>query len=384
MGLREELAVIGVGCTKFGDLYEKSPEDMIVEATYEAYQDAGIAPEQIEAAWVGTLSSGVSGASLADVLKLPNVPISRVENYCVTGMDAFRNACFGVASGMYDIVLAVGFEKLKDSGMRGLGGAAGHPVIGRGATAPGMFALAGTRYLHEFKLDRSVLSRVAVKNHYNGARNPKAHFQKEITEEQAINAPMIAWPLGLYDCCPTTDGAAAVIVTRKEIAKTLKDDYVSVKGIGFAVTPTQPQYKPGYDYVHFPCTTIAAQQAYEQAGIKNPAEEIDFVECHDCFTITEVLNYEDLLLCEKGTGWQFIADGHATLQGKLPVNPSGGLKTFGHPIGATGIRMIYETTKQLQGKGGERQVKDAEIGVAHNLGGAPTVACVSVLTNRPD
>ncbi len=381
MHFKDTVAVIGAGCCKFGENYHQSTEDMIVEAALEAYADAGVDPSRIQAAWVGTMASGASGVALADPLKLFNIPITRVENYCASGMDAFRNACMAVAAGMYDVVLALGFEKLRDSGQRGLGAAASHPhpVIGHGTTAPSLFAMAATRYFRTHGIGKEALAQVAIKNHHNGTMSPKAHFQMEVTAEQVLRAPLICSPLGLFDCCPTTDGAAAVIVCRKELAKEFRPDPLAVRGIGLAVTSGEPYMKPGFAYTGFPATTLAAQSAYEQAGVT--AKDIDLAEVHDCFTITEILNYEDLGFCGRGEGAKFVSEGRAAIGGELPVNPSGGLKSFGHPIGATGIRMIYEVGQHLWNKAGGRQVKDAEVGLAHNLGGPGAVACVTILSN---
>jgi acetyl-CoA C-acetyltransferase len=380
MNIRDKVAVIGVGCSKFGENYDMSAEDMIVAAASEAYADAKVEPSQIQAAWVGTLSSAMAGNALADPLKLFNIPITRVENYCASGMDAFRNACMAVAAGMYDVVLALGFEKLRDSGQRGLGTFGNHPVIGYGTTAPSLFAMAANRYFATYGIDKRALAKVAMKNHHNGTMSPKAHFQMEVTEEQVVNAPLICSPLGLFDCCPTTDGAAAVIVCRADMAKSFRPDALLVKGVGLAVTSGEPYLKPGFAYTGFPATAQAAQSAYEQAGMT--AKDIDLVECHDCFTITEILNYEDLGLCRKGEGWKYVEEGRASIGGETPVNPSGGLKSFGHPIGATGIRMIYEVSQHLWNKAGARQVKNAEVGLAHNLGGPGSIGCVTILANR--
>lgn len=379
MNIRDKVAVIGGGCSKFGENYDMSAEDMVVTAALEAYEDAKIEPSQIQAAWVGTLSTANAGNALADPLKLFNIPITRVENYCASGMDAFRNACMAVAAGMYDVVLALGFEKLRDSGQRGLGTFANHPVVGYGTTAPSLFAMAATRYFKTYGINKTTLAKVAIKNHHNGTMSPKAHFQMEVTEDQVVNAPMICSPLGLFDCCPTTDGAAAVIICRAELAKSFRPDPLYVKGVGLAVTSGEPYLKPGFAYTGFPATAQAAQSAYEQAGIT--AKDLDLVECHDCFTITEILNYEDLGLCKKGEGWRYIEEGRSALGGEIPVNPSGGLKSFGHPIGATGIRMIYEVSQHLWNKAGARQVNNAEIGLAHNLGGPGSVGCVTILAN---
>lgn len=379
MNIRNKVAVIGAGCSKFGEHYDMSAEDTIVTAALEAYADAKVDPSQIQAAWVGTLSSANAGNALADPLKLFNIPITRVENYCASGMDAFRNACMAVAAGMYDVVLALGFEKLRDSGQRGLGTFGNHPVVGYGTTAPSLFAMAANRYFSTYGIDKRALAKVAMKNHHNGTMSPKAHFQMEVTEEQVINAPMICSPLGLFDCCPTTDGAAAAIICRADLAKSFRPDPLYVKGIGLAVTSGEPYLKPGFAYTGFPATAQAAQSAYEQAGMT--VKDLDLVECHDCFTITEILNIEDLGLANRGEGWRYVEEGRAAIGGEIPVNPSGGLKSFGHPIGATGIRMIYEVSQHLWNKAGARQVKNAEVGLAHNLGGPGSVGCVTILAN---
>lgn len=379
MSLKDKIAVIGVGLCKFGENYHMSTNDMLVDAAFDAYADAGIDSKEIQAAWVATLSSGTSGTMLADPLKLYKVPITRVENFCASGMDAFRNACMAIAAGMYDVALVAGVEKLKDSGQRGLGTFGTHPVLAYGTTAPSMFAMAATRYMHKYGITKETLAQIAVKNHKNGTKSPKAHFQMEISVEQVVKAPMISSPLGLFDCCPITDGAAVAIICRADLAKKYRDDPVYVKGIGLAVTSGQPYYQPKNDYLSFEATTLAAEQAYKQVGITNPRKEISFAEVHDCFTITELLVYEDLKFCKKGEGAEFIST--AALDGELPVNPSGGLKSFGHPIGATGIRMIYELTTQLRGQAGPRQVKNPQLGLAYNLGGPGSVGIVSILGN---
>jgi acetyl-CoA C-acetyltransferase len=382
-GIKDKVAVIGVGCTKFGDRFDLSYEDLAVEAAFAAFADAGIEPDRVDAAWLGTFSpfggNGKGAVGLADSLRLYGKPITRVENFCATGTDAFRNASMAVASGAYDVALVLGVEKLKDRPTRGLGREGVHPYQNDGLTAPGMFAMSANRYFHRFGGGRESLAKVAIKNHANGALNPKAHLQIQVTEEQVLNAPMISYPFGLYDCCPTTDGAAAAVICRADIARQFRDDYVLVKGLGMAVTSGRPWSDSENEGVGFASTRGAAAEAYRMAGIENPIEEIDFAEVHDCFTWTEISNYEDLGFCAKGEGIHFIAEGRSALEGDLPVNPSGGLKSFGHPIGATGVRMIYEVVTQLRGQGGARQVKDAEIGMAHNLGGPGAVACVVIL-----
>lgn len=382
MGVAKNVAVVGVGVSKFGERFDASYADLAVEAASAALSDAGISQERIQAAWLGTYTPaygwGVSGASLADALRLYHVPITRVENYCATGMEAFRNAAFAVAAGQYDIVLALGVEKLKDRPSRGLPRVGQHPVLAYGNTAPGLFALAANRYMHRFGIDRTPLAHVAVKNHKNGAKNPKAHMQSEITLEDALAAPMIAAPFGLYDCCPVTDGAAAVILARPELAKEFKSA-VWVHGIGLSVTSQRPQWEQGYDYIGFRATQEAAHDAYRQAGIKDPAREVDLAEVHDCFTWTEISNYEDLGFAAKGEGWKLAVEGRTAIDGDIAVNASGGLKSFGHPIGASGLRMLAEITQQLRGQAGARQVKGAKTAVAHNVGGPGAVSCVTVL-----
>ena len=381
--MKDKVAIIGVGCTKFGDLFDQGYEEMVVEAANAAFADARIEPERIDAAWLGTFSPygghGKASVSLADSLRLYGKPITRVENFCATGTDAFRNAAMAVASGMYDVALVLGAEKLKNRPVRGLSSEGEHPYQTDGLTAPGIFAMAANRYFHQFNVGREALAKVAVKNHSNGAKNPKAHFQMEISEDQALKAPIVAWPFGLFDCCPTTDGAAAAVICRADTAREFRDDYILVKGLGLSVTSGRPWYDPSYEYTGFCATQTAAQAAYKMAGVTDPVREIDLAEVHDCFTWTEISNYEDLGFCRKGEGAHFVAEGRSGLAGDMPVNTSGGLKSFGHPIGASGVRMIYEVVTQLRQQAGPRQVKDAELGLVHNLGGPGSVACVLVL-----
>jgi acetyl-CoA C-acetyltransferase len=378
LDLGRKVAVVGVGCTQFGELYEKSAEDLICDAVEEALADAGCERERIEAAWVGTVLSTFGGDALADALKLFGRPMTRVQNYCASGMDAFRNACLAVASGMHDVALAVGFEKMRDGGYARPNRS--HPVVDFGERAPHVFALSANRYFARYGAGRKTLAAVAVKNHRHGLASPKAHLKMEITEDTVLRAPMVYSPLGVFDCCPTTDGAAAAIVCRADLAGTFTGRPIRPLGIGLAAVSGQPYYKPSFGYVGFDATVRAAEQAYAQAGV-GPAD-VDFAEVHDCFTITEILNYEDLGFCARGEGGRFVEEGRASLGGEKPVNPSGGLKSYGHPIGATGVRMIYELVTQLRGRAGARQVKDAEIGLAHNLGGPGAISCVSILTNR--
>jgi acetyl-CoA C-acetyltransferase len=308
------------------------------------------------------------------------------------------NACYAVAAGVYDLVLVAGVEKLKDSGVGFLGG--GNPSKGideayrinsnmallgargmggtgvqPGAPPPAQFALAANRYFYQYGLSydegKRLLAMIDVKNHYNGSLNPKAHFQREITIEQAINAPMQAYPLGLYDCCGVSDGSAAAIITTPEMAKSFKDDYILAKGFGLAVGGRQGQLRDYYDFTHFDETVYAGKMAYESAGITNPREEVSCAEVHDCFSITELLIYEDMGWSPRGKAKDDIESGFFSLEGGLPVNTDGGLKSFGHPIGASGVRMIYEMYLQLRGKAGPRQVKNPTLALTQNLGGTP-------------
>ncbi|MFQ6027501.1 MAG: acetyl-CoA acetyltransferase [Dehalococcoidia bacterium] len=374
-GIKDRVAIIGMGCTKFGERWDASAADLMVEAAYEAYADAGVEPKDVQAAWLGTVSSFRTGQPLAEALKLDYIPITRVENACATATDAFRNACYAVAAGIYDIVLAVGVEKLKDSGFSGLAipEAPGSDVAPP-APPPSQFAMAATRYFHQYEIPydegKYTLAQIAAKNHHNGTLNPKAHFQREISTEQVVNAPMIAWPLGLFDCCGVSDGAAAAIITTPEIARSFRQDYVLVKALGLSVGAFGA-IRSDWDFTHFPENLRASQAAYQEAGINNPREELDLAMVHDCFTITELIIYEDLGFSPRGRASEDVAAGTFALEGELPVNTDGGLKCFGHPIGASGIHMIYEVYKQLQGKAEARQLQKADLGLTHNLGGRP-------------
>jgi len=390
--IKDKVAIVGMGCVKFGENWEQSAEDMMIDAAYEAYEDAGIEPKDIQAAWFGSTQIG-QGEPLATALKFDYIPVTRVENLCATATDAFRNACFAVASGMYDVVMALGCEKLKDTGRGGLGGGGGGGAPGSALMVPAggpfhYFSRMANRYMEHYgwryEEFKPILAKIAVKNHYNGSLNPKAHFQRPITEEQAINAPMMAWPLGLYDCCGVSDGAAAAIITRADIAKNFRDDYVLVKGLGLAVGARQGYLQQSYDMVHMEETVRAAQQAYAQAGIKDPYKEIDLAEVHDCFTITELVIMEDLGFAPRGRAPEYVKEGRFNLDGDLAVNPDGGLKSFGHPIGASGLRMLYEVYKQMQGKAGPRQRKNPTLGLTHNFGLNPGsgVASVCILGQR--
>jgi acetyl-CoA C-acetyltransferase len=384
--IKDKIAIIGMGCVKFGENWGQSLEDMIIDAAYEAYQDAGIEPKDIQAAWWGSVFAGETAQILAAPLKLAYIPVTHVENACATGSEAIRAACYAVASGMYDTVLAVGAEKLKDTGYSGLPQT--RPIATWSyrlttQTPAAVFAMMATGYFAKWGLSheegKRLLANIAVKNHYNGSLNPKAHFQREITLEQAINAPMVAYPLGLFDCCGVSDGAAAAIITRADLAKKFRPDPIYIKSVQICQGPREGWVNQAYDFAHVEETYRGGIAAYKEAGIKNPRKEISIAEVHDCFSITELTIMEDLQFSPRGRVKEDIEAKTFTLQGTLPVNTDGGLKCFGHPIGATGIRMLYEVYKQLQGKAGTRQVKNPRIGLTHNQGGEPGAATVSVL-----
>jgi acetyl-CoA C-acetyltransferase len=386
LSIKDKVAVIGMGCVKFGENWGKSLEDMIVDAAYEAFEDAGVGPKDIEAAWWGSVFAGESSSIMTHPLKLAYIPATHVENQCATGSEAIRGAAYAVAAGIYDIVLAVGAEKLKDTGYSGLPQT--RPVatwsyrITTQTPAAG-FAMMATGYFAKYGLSyeegKRLLANIAVKNHHNGSLNPKAHFQREITLEQAVNAPMIAYPLGLYDCCGVSDGAAAAIICRADLAKKFRPDPIYIKAATICQGAREGWLSQSYDLAHVEETYRGGIAAYEEAGIKDPRKEISIAEVHDCFSITELTIMEDLQFSPRGRVCDDIDAGTFTLEGELPVNTDGGLKCFGHPIGATGLRMLYEVYKQLQGKADKRQVKNPRLGLTHNQGGEPGSATVSVL-----
>ena len=389
-GIKDRVAIIGMGCTRFGEHWDKGTDDLLIDAAYEAYESAGIAPDDIEAYWLGTMGSGISGLTLSVPLKIGYKPVTRVENMCATGSEALRQACYAVASGAYDVAMAIGVEKLKDSGYSGLV-ISDPPNDGTlsNMTAPASFSLLAPAYFKKYGLDpekgKDVLSRIAWKNHRNGAKNPKAQFQKEVPIETIRNSPKIADPLGIMDCSGVSDGAAAAIVVRAEDAHKYRKDPVYIKALSFVAGPGEGPLTQAYDFTTFPEVVACAKDAYAQAGITKPREQISMAEVHDCFTPTELVLYEDLGFSPRGSAWQDVMEGFFDLDGKLPVNPDGGLKSFGHPIGASGLRMMYEMWLQLRGEAGQRQLKDPRLGLTHNLGGVPgrCVSFVSVVGRSP-
>jgi acetyl-CoA C-acetyltransferase len=314
---------------------------------------------------------------------------------CASGTEAFRGACYAVASGACNIALAVGIEKIKDLGTGGLPrnnedimahGQRGKMIYPNWINPnPGLFAMMAVKYFERYGLSpdrgKEVIAKVSVKSHHNGSMNPKAHLRKEITVSDVLKAPLIAYPLGLFDCCGVSDGAAAAIVVPAERAKDFRSDPIYVKAIQVAADSGISFLHQSFDYTHVETSYRAAIKAYEEAGIKDPRSEISMMEVHDCFSITELVTYEDLLISPRGKAWEDLEEGFYDLNGQVPCQPDGGLKCFGHPIGASGLRMLYEMYKQLQGKAGQRQLKNPKMGLTHNLGGQPVrnVAAVTIV-----
>ncbi|WP_156680679.1 acetyl-CoA acetyltransferase [Sphingomonas profundi] len=392
-GIKDRVAIIGMGCTAFGEHWDKGPEDLMVDAFAEAIADAGIERSRIEAAWVGNalddINVGNSALPLAHALRLETIPVSRVENMCATGTEALRAAAYAVAAGAVDIALALGVEKLKDTGYGGL------PLRTKGlandlwmpyGSAPGTFAQLAGAYTARHGVDPADLKRamahVSWKSHQNGARNAKAHLQKPVEMDRILNAPMIADPLGLFDCCGVSDGAACAIVTTPEIARSLgRMNPVTIKAIQLSASNGWEMQYGEWDGASVRNTQVAARRAYAEAGIADPRAELSLTEVHDCFSITELVTMEDLGLSDGGRAIFDILDGRYDSEGALPCQIDGGLKCFGHPVGASGLRMAYEVYTQLQDRAGARQRGKVDLGLTHNLGGSPynSVAAVSIL-----
>src|SRR5215831_2061520 len=393
-GIRDKVVILGMGCSKFGERWDMEAADLMVEAYTEAVADAGIETKQIDAAWLATAIEeqhvGKSAVPLAVALRLPFIPVTRVENYCASGTEAFRGAVYAVASGAADIALALGVEKLKDTGYGGL------PQRGRGTlnnltwpnlSAPGSFAQLAAAY--RAKHDKSpedlkrAMAHISVKSHDNGAKNPKAHLRNKITIDTVLNAPTVAEPLGLYDCCGVSDGSACAIVTTPDIAKGLgKQDLIAVKALQVAVSNGLEAQHNSWDGSYFATTRVASKRAYQEAGIANPREQLSLIEVHDCFSVTELVTMEDLHISPEGGAIKDVLDGFYDADGKVPCQIDGGLKCFGHPIGASGLRMIYEMYLQMQGRAGERQRQQEPLfGLTHNLGGSPiqNVSAVAIV-----
>lgn len=392
-GIKDKVAIIGMGCSRFGERWDMGAEELMVEAFQECLADAGIEKKEIEAAWFGScldeVNVGKSALPLSLTLRLPMIPVTRVENFCATGTEAFRGACYAVASGAYDICLALGAEKLKDTGYGGLpsftGSNAGtltwqwFPNL----TAPGAFAQLASAYAAKYKVkDRDLkraMAHVSAKSHANGVLNPKAHLRKAVTEDQIMASPIIAHPLGLFDCCGVSDGAACAIVTTPEIARKMgKKDFITVKALQLALSSGEELGYNSWDGDHFMTTSKCSTKAYQEAGIDNPREDISMMEVHDCFSITELVTYEDLHISERGQAVKDTMDGFYDRDGQVPCQVDGGLKCFGHPIGASGLRMLYEMYLQLHGRAEDRQIENPKFGLTHNLGGFPAMNVCSI------
>lgn len=392
-GIKDKVAIIGMGCSRFGERWDAGTEQLINEAVGEALADAGIERSQINAAWFGSAldqaNVGNSAIPLSTALRLQGIPVTRVENMCATGTEALRGATYAVASGAVDIALAVGVEKLKDTGFGGL------PVPSKGTfndlwipycSAPAGFAQLAAGYRSRYGVSKEdlkqAMARVSWKSHVNGAKNPKAHLRKEVSMETILAAPMIADPLGVFDCCGVSDGAACAIVTTPEIARALgKHDLVSIKALQLSASSGRESGTNQWDGSYVENTRLAAKAAYKEAGIDDPRKQLSLMEVHDCFSITELVTMEDLGMSDDGQAWRDILDGKYDADGKTPCQIDGGLKCFGHPVGASGLRMVYENYLQLLNRAGDRQLDNPTLGLSHNLGGVPynSIAAISIV-----
>jgi acetyl-CoA C-acetyltransferase len=390
-GIKDRVAIVGMGCTRFGERWDTGADELLVDATNQALESAGIGKGDVDAYWVGTAQSGMSGLVLSKPLELVGKPVVRVENMCATGSEALRQASYAVASGAYDVAVAVGVEKVKDSGYQGLNA---YPVPNDGTprtlTAAAMFSMIVPAYSRKYGVPedevKEVLARIASKNHANGALNARAQFRKPMSVESLVAMPPVAGRLSVFDCAGVADGAAAAVVVRSGDAPRFNDRPVFVKALASIAGDGQGLLDPEYDYTTFPEVVMCAEDAYAQAGITDPRHQLALAEVHDCFTPTELVLMEDLGFADRGSAWKEVLAGAFDLHGDLPVNPDGGLKSFGHPVGASGLRMMFECWLQLRGEAGERQV-DVSRGLAltHNLGGYPgeMVSFVSVLGTTP-
>ena len=393
-GIRDRVAIVGMGCTRFAEHWDKGVDELLLDATGEAFAAMGIGQDDIDAYWLGTAQSGMSGMVLAKPLGLDHKPVTRVENMCATGSEALRQAAYAVASGAYDVAMAVGVEKVKDSGYQGLN-AFPIPTDGtnRTLTAAAMFSMVAPAYAERYGVNRDelrrVLARIASKNHANGARNPRAQFRREMSVEQICALPAVAGDLSVFDCAGVADGAAAAVVVRAEDAPRYTDRPLYIKALSLVAGNGSGLSDPDYDYTTFPEVARCAADAYAQAGVTDPRAELAMAEVHDCFTPTELVLLEDLGFAERGTAWREVLAGAFDLDGDLPVNPDGGLKSFGHPVGASGLRMLFEAWLQLRGEAPpERAIRTVgarHLALTHNLGGYPgeMVSFVSIVGSEP-
>ena len=394
-GIKDQVAIIAMGCTNFVESWGEGLDDLIISASNQCVASGGIDKDDVDAYWLGTAQGGMSGITLARPLQLTGKPVTRVENYCATGSEALRQASYAVASGAYDIAMAVGVEKTKDSGFQGLNAVPPpNDGTGRTLTAAAMFSMVAPAYGNRYGVDartmREAMTHIAWKNHQNGARNSRAQFRKKVSKEAIAGSPKVAGDLGVFDCAGVADGAAAAIICRAEDAHRYTDTPLYVKALSFVAGNGSGLTDPDYDYTTFPEIVMCAADAYAQAGIGDPATEIAMAEVHDCFTITELVLMEDLGFSARGTAWRDVLDGRFDLDGTLAVNPDGGLKSFGHPVGASGLRMMFEAWLQLRGEAPpERQIpgiteRDRPLALTHNLGGYPgeMVSFVSILGSQ--
>ncbi len=380
------VAVIGAGKTRFGALADRDLRSLAVEAGEKCLKNGHLSPSQIEAFWLGNFAgpSFVGQNHLApyvsSALGLEGIPATRVEAACASSGSAFFHGVSAVAAGLYDVVLVAGVEKMTSQPtarvteiLASAGDCSGE--IKAGSTFPSLFAMIARRHMYQFGTTREQLAAVAVKNHANGFLNPNAHMRKLITLDQALNARPVADPLGLYDCSLISDGAAAVAITSLERARDFTDKPVRILGIAQASDYVALDQKQ--DITTFPAVRKAAEIAYKMAGLS--AKDIQFAELHDCFTIAEIIAMEDLGFVSRGQGGPYSAAGHTGLLGELPINTSGGLKSKGHPVGATGVAQICDLVEQIRCEAGERQVKRHSVGLAQNLGGSGATCVVSIL-----
>ena len=380
------VSIVSAGLSKFGKLDGLYAREIFAEAAKEAFDRCpNLDPKKdIKALFVGHMGEsyehqGHTGATMADWAGLLHVPATRTEAACASSGAALRTAIQAVLSGLSDVVMVGGVEKMTHRSTADvteyLAMASDFPFEQwQGMTFPGLYALMATAHMHDYGTTEKDLAMVAVKNHYHGSMNPKAHMQKEITLEAALNARMVAWPLKLYDCSLITDGASCLILTKPELAEKYTDTPVHIIGSGQA-SDTIGLYERE-SFTSLTAAKIAAKQAYEMAGLK--PEDMDVAEVHDCFTIAEIIAYEDLGFCKSGEGGKIAERGETKLGGRIPINTSGGLKSKGHPVGATGTAQAYEIYLQLTGQADRRQVKDAEIGLTHNVGGSGATATVHI------
>lgn len=392
-GIAGKVAVVAMGCSSFGERWDASTDDLILEAYQECLSSvSGIERDDVDAYWLGTLSSGLGGLTLSRAIGSDDKPVTRVENFCATGSEAFRNACYAVAAGAYDVVMAVGVEKLKDSGYSGLlrqdpPGDGTAPEISM--TAPAAFSLLDPAYCARYGVHpdemRAAMTHVAWKNHDNGTRNPKAQFRSPVSRETIDGAAKVAGRLGVFDCSGVSDGAACALIVPAARAHDYTDTPMYVEALSLVAGSTRGAMDPAYDYTTFPEVVKAAKDAYAQAGIDRPGEQLSLAEVHDCFTPTEIVLMEDLGFAEPGHAWKDVLGGEFDADGRLPINPDGGLKSFGHPVGASGLRMLYEAWLQFRGQAGDRQLSDPHTALTHNLGGRPggCVSFVSVVSREP-